>query len=400
MRRVSCESTSRTSTSRVSPECPFDRGPGDLVEDHAPHGHLGAQLLEEVPRDRLSLAVLVRREQQLVGVLQLSLEVGDDALLVRVDDVVRLEALIDRDTQGAVLGALLLWDLGGAFGQVADVPDARLDHEVRTEIAGDRPRLRRRLDDHERAFSVCFCGHLGSLRPAGRSRHVSAMGRGRRVARAFATPSAQGRYRLGTCRPRCTTSPPRSAGLFSTVCTGSTRPASRTCRRAAPSWPPTTRPTSTPGRSAFHSGPGSSSTSWPSRSSSTRRWRRSSAPAAPSRCGVVSRTSRRSRPRSSCARAGRSSPCFPRERGGRRVCERSSLRGRTWARHASRSRPACRWCRQPSAAPTACSGCHALAVAYGPAIPVDDLDGLPPKDAVETATQRLMTEIEALYESL
>jgi 1-acyl-sn-glycerol-3-phosphate acyltransferase len=41
-----------------------------------------------------------------------------------------------------------------------------------------------------------------------------------------------------------------------------------------------------------------------------------------------------------------------------------------------------------------------LAVAYGPAIPVDDLEGLPPKDAVETATQRLMTEIEALYESL
>ncbi len=41
-----------------------------------------------------------------------------------------------------------------------------------------------------------------------------------------------------------------------------------------------------------------------------------------------------------------------------------------------------------------------LTVAYGPAIPVDDLEGLPPKDAVETATQRLMTEIEALYESL
>ncbi len=41
-----------------------------------------------------------------------------------------------------------------------------------------------------------------------------------------------------------------------------------------------------------------------------------------------------------------------------------------------------------------------LAVAYGPAIPVDDLEGLPPKDAVETATQRLMAEIEALYESL
>ena len=41
-----------------------------------------------------------------------------------------------------------------------------------------------------------------------------------------------------------------------------------------------------------------------------------------------------------------------------------------------------------------------LKVAYGPPIPVDDLEGLPPKDAVETATNRLMAEIEALHESL
>jgi 1-acyl-sn-glycerol-3-phosphate acyltransferase len=41
-----------------------------------------------------------------------------------------------------------------------------------------------------------------------------------------------------------------------------------------------------------------------------------------------------------------------------------------------------------------------LAVAYGPPIRVDDLDGRPPKDAVETATQRLMAEIEALYDTL
>jgi 1-acyl-sn-glycerol-3-phosphate acyltransferase len=41
-----------------------------------------------------------------------------------------------------------------------------------------------------------------------------------------------------------------------------------------------------------------------------------------------------------------------------------------------------------------------LAVAYGPAIQVDDLEGRPPKDAVETATQRLMAEIESLYEDL
>jgi len=41
-----------------------------------------------------------------------------------------------------------------------------------------------------------------------------------------------------------------------------------------------------------------------------------------------------------------------------------------------------------------------LRVAYGPPIQVDDLAGLPPKDAVDTATKRLMAEIDALYEGL
>jgi 1-acyl-sn-glycerol-3-phosphate acyltransferase len=41
-----------------------------------------------------------------------------------------------------------------------------------------------------------------------------------------------------------------------------------------------------------------------------------------------------------------------------------------------------------------------LQIAYGKPIPVDDLVGLPPRDAAETATQRLMTEIQALYEEL
>ena len=47
-----------------------DRVLRDLVEDHAPHGHLRLQHLEQVPGDRLAFAVFVCREQQLVGVLQ------------------------------------------------------------------------------------------------------------------------------------------------------------------------------------------------------------------------------------------------------------------------------------------------------------------------------------------
>ncbi len=41
-----------------------------------------------------------------------------------------------------------------------------------------------------------------------------------------------------------------------------------------------------------------------------------------------------------------------------------------------------------------------LKVAYGKPIPVDDIAGLPPRDASDTLTERLMAEIEALYESL
>ena len=72
-----------SSMSRVSVERALDRGPRDLVEDHAAHRHLRLQHLDEVPGDRLAFAVFVRREQELVGVLQLRLQVGDDLLLPR-----------------------------------------------------------------------------------------------------------------------------------------------------------------------------------------------------------------------------------------------------------------------------------------------------------------------------
>jgi 1-acyl-sn-glycerol-3-phosphate acyltransferase len=41
-----------------------------------------------------------------------------------------------------------------------------------------------------------------------------------------------------------------------------------------------------------------------------------------------------------------------------------------------------------------------LGVAYGAPIPLEDLAGLPPRDGADVATQRLMTEIQALYEAL
>ena len=118
------------------------------MEDHAAHGNFRLQHLEQVPRDGLALAVFVGREEELVGVLELSLQLGDLLLLVRVDDVERLEALLDVDAEPRPRLALeALGDRGRAVGKVADVTDGRLDHEVGTEVSGDGPSLRRGLDD-------------------------------------------------------------------------------------------------------------------------------------------------------------------------------------------------------------------------------------------------------------
>ncbi len=126
-----------------------DRVTRDLVEDHAANGHFRLQHLAQVPRDRLSLAVLVRREQELVRVAELLLEVGDDALLVRVDDVVRIELAVDVHAELAVPLPLLLRDVRRPVRQVADVADAGLHDEVAAEVSGDRPRFGGGLDDDE-----------------------------------------------------------------------------------------------------------------------------------------------------------------------------------------------------------------------------------------------------------
>ena len=134
-----------------------DRGLGDLVEDHPVHRDaLRLQLVEEVPGDRLALAVLVGGEVELVGVLEQALELGDVALLVARHDVVRLEAVVDVDGEPAPRLVLDLGrGVGGAVGQVADVADGRLDDVVPAEVAADRAGFRRRLDDHQLAHVGC-----------------------------------------------------------------------------------------------------------------------------------------------------------------------------------------------------------------------------------------------------
>ena len=54
-----------------------DRIGGDLVEDHAPHGHLRVEHLDQVPCDGLTLAILISCEIELVRFFQQALQATD-----------------------------------------------------------------------------------------------------------------------------------------------------------------------------------------------------------------------------------------------------------------------------------------------------------------------------------
>ena len=149
-----------------------DRLRGDLVEDHPAGRHLGLELLEQVPGDGLALAVLVRREQQFVGVLEQALELGDLLPLVAVHDEQRLEVVVYVDTEpGPRLTLVLGRDLGRAVGHVADVADAGLDHVALAEVPGDGPGLGRGFDDDQLGAMTITRRGLG---PGGPSRAAPA----------------------------------------------------------------------------------------------------------------------------------------------------------------------------------------------------------------------------------
>src|SRR4029450_6845217 len=75
------------------------------------------------------------------------------------------EVVVDVDPEPGPRQALVLGrDLVGAAGQVPDVADAGLDHVARPEVARDRPRLGRRLDDHQ-ALPRALCTGRGHCTP-------------------------------------------------------------------------------------------------------------------------------------------------------------------------------------------------------------------------------------------
>jgi len=95
------------------------------VEHHPLDRDAGLEGLQQVPGDRLALAVAVGGQVQLVDVFEQALEFGDDGLLVRADHVERFEVVVHVDSGAGPLHRLELGGhVGGPLRKVAGVPAA------------------------------------------------------------------------------------------------------------------------------------------------------------------------------------------------------------------------------------------------------------------------------------
>ena len=139
----------------------LDRLAGDFGEDHALDRDLGLQDLGEVPANAFAFAVFVGREDEFVGLLEGRFEFADQLLFLGGDDIQGVEPGIDVDPEAGP-GEFLDFggNLGGTFGEVADVPHAGQHLVVAAEIAVDLLRLRGRFNDHQPL--VLLLGHVES----------------------------------------------------------------------------------------------------------------------------------------------------------------------------------------------------------------------------------------------
>ena len=127
----------RSRCSRSAAHRFVDRGASDLVEDHPLDGDGWLERLEQVPRDRFALAVLVGREVELVRVLQRSPQL-----------LAPLPCRASSPRRSA-LKPLLTSTARPLLGRSATWPTDALTSIVVAEEARDRLRLRGRLDDDE-----------------------------------------------------------------------------------------------------------------------------------------------------------------------------------------------------------------------------------------------------------
>jgi hypothetical protein len=122
----------------------------DLVEDDPGDGDAGAQRLDQVPADALSLAVLIGCDHQLLGLLEKLPELCHHLLLAGGDDVERLEPLLHVDAQPGPVAILdRRWDLRGRFGKIAHMAHGGRDPVLVREEGPDGPRLGGRFHHHQ-----------------------------------------------------------------------------------------------------------------------------------------------------------------------------------------------------------------------------------------------------------
>ena len=118
-----------------------------LMEQYAADGALDlSELVGDVPRDRLALAVGVGRQVDVVGLLGLRLDFLEHLRLAGDDVVLGLEVVVDGDPESAL-------------GQIHHMADRRDDLKVGAQIALDGFRLGRRFNYYE-----VLCHPSSSLR--------------------------------------------------------------------------------------------------------------------------------------------------------------------------------------------------------------------------------------------
>jgi hypothetical protein len=130
-------------------ECPSDPLWCDLVEGQSVDRDLRFENLEQVPGDRFPLAVLIRRQENLGGLLERGLDFGNDLLLLRRHHVVRLESVLHVHGELAEgPSALVRWHLR-RLGQVPNMPHGGDNLVAVAEEPADSAGLRGRLDYDE-----------------------------------------------------------------------------------------------------------------------------------------------------------------------------------------------------------------------------------------------------------
>ena len=96
-----------------------------------------------MPGDGLTLAVLVRCEQEFITIFKCPLKFGDRGFLGVVDYIDRLKFIIDVDGKfGPRLLAVSFGQLGGLGSEIANMAHRGHDGIAVAKVAGDLLRLR------------------------------------------------------------------------------------------------------------------------------------------------------------------------------------------------------------------------------------------------------------------